>query len=239
MSHFGPGFLGTADGPPVGGNDANTLILLHFDGANGSTTFVDSAAGLSGTSWSAVSPSAQSTAASKFGAASLYSYRTTTTPSGISTTSNPGALVPTSGNFTVDAWINSIGHTLPQALIFNGGSSFSFSILSNVLSATVLYINGTQQALTINSGATTLPNIGWQHVAFVKNGGSLLLFLNGVQVGSGSIGFTLGYGTSNATIIGGAYSSIGTYDFYIDEVRYSNVARYTSAGFTPNSGPYS
>ena len=76
----------------------------------------------------------------------------------------------------------------------------------------------------------------WTHVAFVVDGtGTGYIYQNGVLAISGA---WIGYGIGQHWL---GSQSDGTTSFpgYMDEVRISNIARYTNtAGFTPPTGPF-
>ena len=77
----------------------------------------------------------------------------------------------------------------------------------------------------------------WYHVACVRNGSNINVYVNGVSVASTTSSSAIG-NTSAAEVIG----AIGTgyqNDFHgdIEELRISNVARWTS-NFIPPTAPY-
>jgi hypothetical protein len=72
----------------------------------------------------------------------------------------------------------------------------------------------------------------WQHVALVRNGTTVTLYVNGVSQTSVTSSTNL---TDNAMRISGfvdTQSSVFTYNGYMDEIRITKYARYT-ANFTP------
>jgi hypothetical protein len=84
----------------------------------------------------------------------------------------------------------------------------------------------------------------WNHVAFVRNGTKLQLYVNGNGQADGGSNVPVGYTafSSNLPVTIGAYNSTGYHRFqattYIDEVRVTKgVARYTS-NFTPLKIPH-
>lgn len=75
----------------------------------------------------------------------------------------------------------------------------------------------------------------WQHVAIVQNGGVIKVYVNGVQKMSFTAVGSFGLATTLLTMGGGngPYPSRA----YMDQLRISNIARYTSA-FTPPTLPF-
>ena len=93
--------LNTFSAPLAAGNDSFTKVLLHFDGANGSTGIADSSAGGAAHAWSAAGNAQISTAQSKFGfASSLYDGAGDWVTTADSSDFTLGA-----GNFTIDCWV--------------------------------------------------------------------------------------------------------------------------------------
>lgn len=87
----------------------------------------------------------------------------------------------------------------------------------------------TGQAYTLNT---------WYHIALSRDGSNLRLFLNGTQIGS-TVTDSTNY-TDNFLRIGGFTDDLGTssvFKGYVDEVRMSNIARYTTT-FTPSTTPF-
>ena len=69
----------------------------------------------------------------------------------------------------------------------------------------------------------------WTHIALVVNSGEIKVFINGQN-----LQFT-GYVDYNFPI--GLNCSFGSHSLIIDEIRFSNIARYTS-DFTPPIAAY-
>ena len=85
----------------MSGNDSNTMLLCHFDGTNGSTTFTDVAAGGPNAphTITAVGSGAVSVTQSEFGGASLHC-----SLGNYATITSAADLVLGNGPFTVDFW---------------------------------------------------------------------------------------------------------------------------------------
>jgi hypothetical protein len=95
------------------------------------------------------------------------------------------------------------------------------------------YYSGTSWVGII--GTTDLNLNTWYHIAGVYDGSTSKLYVDGVQVASGGPS-TWTTATPNAFYIGRRWddSAAVYYSGYIDELRLSNVARYT-ANFTPST----
>ena len=78
----------------------------------------------------------------------------------------------------------------------------------------------------------------WNHYALVRNGSNCSSYLNGTSIYSGSCD-SVNIAGSNSLTIGRAPAGLNYfYSGYIDEVRISNIARWTT-NFTPPTVPYS
>lgn len=211
----------------------NVGLLCHFDGTNGSTTFVDSAAGktptLSG------SPTI-STAQSKFGGASVNIPTNAYLQYASSTDFNIGA-----GDFTAEFWVNFIN--LPAGgnadlLTFDGTSTFNPTLF--IWNDGTVFLRTSQTSgniLVVNHGMVINT---WYHFAMVKQGSVYTLYRNGVTLGSAT---GAGIVSENKSLrIGG----VG-FNGYIDDLRITKgIARYAgqfippSAAFTnPGTTEYS
>jgi hypothetical protein len=223
-----------------GGNDGSTKILLHMDGTDASTTFTDSNVGGSAHTWTAAGNAQIDTGITKFGtAAGLFDGTGDfiTTPDSTDFTLGTGA-------FTVDFWFNRASgdgtnrFVAGQADSGAANATRSFHILlttGNVISAAVFE---STVSTTVN-GTTTFTATGWHHVAFVRTGNTLKLFIDGTQEG-GDVAFT---GTVNNSANAFGVGCLGelttlTWNGSLDEFRLSvGVARWTS-NFTPPTVAY-
>lgn len=222
----------------IGGNDAFTKILLHMDGSNGGTVFTDNNAGGSAHTWTP-SSATTSTTQFKFGSTSLSAGST-----GYITTPDSADFTLGSGDWTVDTWFYVSGGSGAARYLAgqmnsagtNASSSLFLGLTSgNVMSVTV---NNGSTPTTVN-GTTAYTTTGWHHVAFVRTGNILRLFLDGVQEG-GDVAFSLSVNDSaNNFSVGrlGEFAS-NSWNGFIDEFRLSvGVARWT-ANFTPPVAAY-
>jgi hypothetical protein len=196
-------------------NFSTVFLLLHADGANGSTTITDSSG--SPRTCTAVNGAQLATAQSKFGASSILFDGTDDCVNANGSTTN------LAGDYTFEGWAR-LTSTSPQAL------------LALPLSNWIIYINGTGKltlfgaSTDVITGGTTITANSWFHWAWVRSSGSVKIYLNGTSQGAFSNSSTL----NAAEIVLGDIQSTGgglPAGGYLDEVRCSSMARYT-ANFT-------
>jgi hypothetical protein len=212
--------------PPTDPYGANVSLLLHCDGTNGSTTFTDNS--LSAHAVTPVGNTQVSTTQSKFGGASAYFDGTgdyITTPSSSDFTMG-------SGDFTLETFIRPDAVGIEQLICGRVDSGFATQSIRLTLNAdhTVKCdVDGSHQAMS----SITLSAATWYHLAFVRNGTSGKLYIDGVNSGTCTISGSIS-DSSAAFSIGRAGEYNGNiYKGFVDEFRLTKgIARYT-ANFTP------
>jgi hypothetical protein len=217
---------------------ANVSLLLHCDGANGSTTFLDSS--VPSKVVTAFGNTQISTAQSKFGGASgLFDGA----GDYIQTPDADNLDFP--GDFTVEMWVrpsntgpNVQGLIHKRVLNTSGTGTWQLS-----LTATNVFAFVNLQTITVTSGGAVPANT-WSHVACSRSGATIRLFVDGVQ--TASVADTTNFTNTHPLYLGFDRAAGGTApanftDFftgYIDDVRITKgVARYT-ANFTPPTAPF-
>lgn len=157
------------------------------------------------------------------------------------------------GPVTIECWVYPItyvvgGATASETIDFftyASGSYLSGQCQLQINSAgTVSFIYGTTVSafLTITS-TTVIPLNAWTHLAVVRSGTSLILYINGVNSAGGAASITVGQalGTNGAGMIG-RQTNTNNYYFngYISNVRIvKGTALYTASPFLVPQGPLS
>lgn len=172
---------------------ASTQLLLHFNGANNSTTFTDSS-GAARTVTRVGSP-VISTAASKFGGASgsfpgSGSYLTV---------ADANSIELGSGALAMEMWINTTSSTQYATLISRTPSSFAsgmWSLMINFSSSTAgdiaFFAGDINGGLSpVVSGGSGLRDGQWHHVALARRGSSWSLYVDGTRVSTATISATI------------------------------------------------
>lgn len=225
------------------GIDSLAKVVLHGDGANGGTTFTDSS--LTPKTFTASGGAVTSTAQSVFGGASMLFVRATS--SFISTTTTLSDFNFGTNSMTVDfrLRLNSVG--LQQRVMGDleiNGALFSF-VVDIAVGNTISFTMSTAGADYTFTSTTTLSADTWYHIACVRDGASLKLFIDGTLETNSSGDANIGVASvktiqSTRWAVGcqGDYENSFT-DAYIDELRVTNGTARWTANFTPPTAAYS
>jgi hypothetical protein len=222
-----------------GGFDSYVKSLLHFNGTNYSNTFTDE----TGKIWTGHGPSMTLvTAIKKFGTASCYfdgnaDYMDTPAHTDFNSGSN---------NFTIDYWVQRADASTVRVMVGQNNSaaddsSRSFRILWNSNNKPVITVYSTSSTpYTTSAGSTAVTADGiFHHIAAVRNGNVLKLYLDGITQGTVDVtGVTVRSSSSKLTL-GRAGEYNGNYfNGWLDEFRLSNgIARWTD-DFIPYAQEY-
>ena len=218
--------LGAGSGGGSGGDPsfASVLSLLHFDGADGSTTITDQ---IGSRPWVVSGATVLSTTNPKFGSACL---SVPTSGKAISSVSAADAFG--TGDFTVEFWIRPT--SWGTNLIYDTRTAATEVCPSIYYTAGTLryYVNGADR-ITGDSVATG----AYAHIALARSGTSTKLFIDGVQTGS-TYSDSNNYVNDRMTWGDASYTAGNSIDGRIDEARITKgVARYTGT-FTPPTAAF-
>lgn len=207
--------------------DSQTVLMLHANGTDASTTFTDSSA--SAHTVTAVGNAQIDTAQSVFGGASgLFDgsgdYLSVTD----STDFDLGA-----GDLTVDFRVRFTSQPDTALIDINNGRSNGLMIL-HAPSA------GGLRAKIADSDfdfAWSPSNGVWYHIALIRTGTTLRAFINGTQIGTDKTNSTDISGTTGVEV-GAEQDGTQPLNGWIDELRISKgIARWTE-NFTPETSEY-
>jgi len=222
--------------------DANTVLLLHCNGSNNSTTFVDEA----GKTISRGGDAKLNKDIYKFGGSSLMLNGSTD----YVTTPDSSDFDFGNGDFTIDFWcyFNAFNSTTATGIFSQRSSSTSnvalyCYIAQNADRKMYLYYT-TNGNTTVGGGFNTVFTAGqWYHVAIVRNGTEIGMYVNGVkEANTINVGTSTFYSSAENISIGAMKTGVSTYSHwcngYLDEfcVR-KGIAKYT-ANFTPPTREY-
>jgi hypothetical protein len=211
-------------------NYADVSLLLTGEGTNGSTTFTDLSS--SPKTITAYGDVKISTAVKKYGTGAMAFDGTGDV---IGLPANSAFLL--NGDYTIELWVYPSTQVQSYPCIF---ANSDYGVAENMMLYFSHSSNANKYSFYIGSSVfiltgTIAPGFNaWNHVAIVKSGTKISLYVNGVLDVSGTYSSTL-Y-TSNPTFFIGNESSTRTITWftgYIDDFRITKgIARYT-ANFTP------
>jgi len=208
-------------------------LLLRGDGPDGLTSFVDSSSASKPVT--AGGNARISTAQSRFGGSSLYfdgvrDY--------ISLPADP-SLAMKSSDFTIEMWIHKLGNNANASRLWNPDGDLYADANLGIDANGQLVSYGSSTGISWNAWAfgtgIAIPDGVWKHVALVRSGGTVTLYVDGVgTILTTALGTTVLYDGGGTHMIGGQSTGADrAFNGYADDVRITKgVARYT-ANFTP------
>jgi len=149
-------------------------------------------------------------------------------------TTSGANLAAGTGDFTWECWVYVAGTSAYQAFIDSRNGTANAGLYFGLSTGTLTPIIFNQSTLLFTSSINIVAN-AWNHVALVRNSGTIVVYINGVSGGSLANSYTL---SSTTYGIGSYYSSGSNYlSGYLSNLRVVNgTAVYTSA-FTPPTTP--
>lgn len=216
--------------------DPTISLLLHMDGVNTGTTFIDQVG-------NTVTPTSTTTSSTqvKFGNASGFF---SGSPS-VLQVPNTATLEFGTGDFTIDLWIYWAGTAPPYqnfvspALGAFAGAAWYFRVngTGGGSSGKITFGYPGSDPLTVSTGTITANT--WTHVAVVRSGTTVTQYINGTADGSASSAASIDLGGAALDI---GYSRWDTTDGYfagyMDELRIIKGRAAWTANFTPPTAAY-
>jgi hypothetical protein len=209
----------------VGPGDPTVVLLMSGTGATGSTTFLDTGY-LIAPLTSNGAPVVVATP-SIFGGGSAYLNGASYISAATNVAYNFGT-----GDFTIEAWVYPnvmSGDYFVVSAAGSGGLFFGFRGGTNIGlgRAAIAWDYDTPSGMTTGS---------WYFVTLCRSGSDVRLFVDGVQVGTTqTLTYAYDLGVTNLCI--GSQGAAFFYNGYMNDVRVSNIARYTT-NFTPPVAPF-
>lgn len=210
-------------------DDKYTVVLLHFDGDDASTNFIDE----SNKIWTTYGGAQLSIADYKF-------------PPSSGLFANIGDYLSTpnhtdfdmgTGDWTVEAWVN-VPNDVNTKGIFGTGDSTGLCIY--IASSKLRVVGDASGGFQIDISGDFTEFNEWAHIVAVRYGNTLYLYVNGNERATADVtGYNYNSGGAGA-VIGRLFT--GTDDYYlrssVDELRVTKgLARYTGP-FTPPTYPF-
>jgi hypothetical protein len=213
-------------------NDANTLLLVHADGTDGSTVIRDDngAVAVRQPKYITAFGNAQIDAGQyKFGEVSAQFDGT----GDYLLVGNPGDFLFGTGDFTLEGWFRFANTSSYKSLFASGGGNNvgNFACYLNSGTTIEIYNNGAGPVLA--QATVTISTNTWYHIAISRASGVVKIFVDGVEKSSTALTYNFNASTAGYVGYDGITPSL-QYNGWIDEFRVSNTARYT-ATFTPST----
>ena len=131
------------------------------------------------------------------------------------------AQIPGTGPLTIEAWIRPAANNANGLIILDGDDNTGWSLELNGGLLT-LWLS-TNQGWQFNQNGAAVQAGQWYHIAATVSGGQARTFVNGVASTASNVG-TL---TQGPALRFGGLAGYAFFNGLLDEVRISNVARYT------------
>jgi hypothetical protein len=221
--------------------DNKTVLLLHFNGSNGSTNFVDSS--FYKTVVTANGNAQIVTDQYKFDGSSGRFDGIRDYISFSPADNNLNFL--TSIDFTIDFWVRVNSLTNPYGTILSSqgwASSGRFIMIYGGADSRIGKVGLGGYGLTSLCTNTVLTTGTWYHIAFVRQGTVLYIFVNGALDATYTCTYDLNFTYAGGTNIG--YNSwdndaLGSFDGWLDEFRIRKGKALWTSSFTPPTTIYS
>lgn len=212
------------------GIDAQAVGMSHLDGTDSSTTITGSE--LTPKTWTAAGNVHIVTAQGKFAQSAVFD------GSGdcINTADSADWDIGTA-SYTIDFWVKFNTVQSNQYFFELGSYSESTGIELQLFNSALRLI--APDGATLILGGTWAPSTGtWYHVAVVRNGTAMALYVDGTSIATGTDSTSIPGGTTGFHM-GAVHTNNTGIDGWLDEFRISNgIARWT-ANFTPPTAAYS
>jgi hypothetical protein len=213
-----------------GGGSVPSVLLLHCDGSNGSTTFTD----VYGHTVTANGNAQISTAQSKFGGASAL-FDGNGDYLSIPSSSDFGF---GSGDFTIEMWLYHVSGTNSQQIIGQRTTNVNGGVYLFLNSGSIHLYLGDNSNWFVNDLNMTFTSSVWWHLAIVRNGTNVTMYKDGVS--GATVGSITGSLPSTYPLYLGleAFQNGLYYNGYMDEIRITKgTARY-NGNFTPSASAF-
>ena len=213
----------------MSGNDANTTLLIHSNTTEGDTTFLDSGKNALCPHVITANGDVHHTTTQKVWGSSSIAFDGT---GDFLTVTHGGSFDLSSSGipWTIDGFVKFASVAIDQTLFWQDGTYLGIGQLATG-NLSVRISNGHIQTWA------WIPVVGtWYHLAVVRSiADDVIPYIDGVALGA-AFNANAAFGSFDIQI-GGNGTSYAAFNGYMDEIRISNVARWTG-NFTKPFGPY-
>jgi hypothetical protein len=207
----------------------DVAFLLHFDGANGSTTFTD----VKSHTVTANGNAQISTAQSKFGGASGLFDGT----GDYLVITDPGDLLLSGNDWTIECWVRP-GFTSAYKAIYThvkSSPAYGVQFVANNTGKFTLFISTSGSAWAVQLDSTTsYTSNTWYHLAAVRIGNNVYLFVNGTLEDSDTLTGSIYNPSQNPAIASSFDGTVNGWIGHIDDFRLTiGTGRYSESFSVP------
>ena len=136
------------------------------------------------------------------------------------------------GDFTIEMWLYKTSTTSQTFFMLGAGGSTSILMYQNASNVIIFLTNS---AVITASTAAQLNT--WNHVALVRSGSTITLYLNGTSVGQATNATSFTGDAANGVRIGAEYPTGFEFTGYISNLRIVKGTAVYTANFTPSTTP--
>lgn len=220
-----------------GGNDGDTILLLHMNGGEGSSTFTDVSTGGADSphTITGVGGITQSDQRTQFGVSSVFFDGV---DDRLDITDSDDFAFGTS-DFTIDGWINLTTPSGTRPIMQQGNDSANMWRLE-VLGTEALEFRlriGGSNTIQFNTGGGAISVDTWTHVALERFGDDWNIYVGGMLRATDNDSASIANYT-NPLVMGIDTFNTQKFTGYMDEFRISSIARYGGKDFAVPSAPY-
>ena len=207
-----------------GARPASVNLMIHGNVGTG-TSFSDSSP--SGHTITTVGDTTHSAAQSKFGGDSVYFDGT-----GDSLTATSADFAFGTGEFTIDCWLYKTATTQHETLFdtYSAGGTNGFLCGLWDTGGTMAFYSENGIGWITATGSTAVALNTWTHLAWLRDGNTLRMFLNGVQQQTATFGAD---NLDSSALIIGSRASSEYMTGYMDEIRITKGTALWTSAFTP------
>lgn len=142
-------------------------------------------------------------------------------------------------NFTLEGWFWSDGNNNQYQMFFSGRATSTYRLIVFGDNNTIaVYLSTSGSGWThYNTNCGTFKEKNWTHIALVRNGGTVTLYVNGkgtnvtTSLGSGSLA------APTAFFIGSDFQTTNAFGGYVSDARVVKGTAVYSSDFTPPTAP--
>jgi len=136
------------------------------------------------------------------------------------------------GDFTIEMWLYKTSTASQTFFMLGAGGSTSIIMYQNASNVIIFLTNS-----VVITASTAAQLNTWNHVALVRSGSTITLYLNGTSVGQATNATSFTGDAANGVRIGAEYPTAYEFTGYISNLRIVKGTAVYTANFTPSTTP--